>query len=189
MAQDVFAYVDEAVAEIPVPDVSVQIGVHNTSTDAHSALFAGKAAVSHTHTAADVGATPAAHASDTTIHITAAERTTWNDKANSSHTHDDRYYTEIEINTLLTGKAATNHTHTAAQVGAATERQCNCRYSRARCERTDRGAQRGGRCAQHAVCRKSGGQPHAHSGRGGGQAVHMDAKRTRRRGSHGEICK
>ena len=121
MAQDVFAYVDEAVAEIPVPDVSVQIGVHNTSTDAHSALFAGKAAANHTHTAADVGATPAAHASDTTIHITAAERTTWNDKANSSHTHDDRYYTEIEINTLLTGKAATNHTHTAAQVGAATE--------------------------------------------------------------------
>lgn len=58
MAQDVFAYVDEAVAEIPVPDVSVQIGVHNTSTDAHSTLFAGKAAANHTHTADEVGARP-----------------------------------------------------------------------------------------------------------------------------------
>ena len=57
-AQDVFAYVDEAVAEIPVPDVSVQIGVHNTSTDAHSTLFAGKAAANHTHTADEVGARP-----------------------------------------------------------------------------------------------------------------------------------
>lgn len=44
----------------------------------------------------------------------------------SSHTHDDRYYTETEINTKITalntainGKAASSHTHTAAQVGAA----------------------------------------------------------------------
>lgn len=32
-------------------------------------------------------------------------------KANSSHTHDDRYYTETEINNKLSGKANTNHTH------------------------------------------------------------------------------
>ena len=35
-------------------------------------------------------------------------------KASSSHTHDDRYYTESEINTLLAGKAASNHTHSYA---------------------------------------------------------------------------
>ena len=29
------------------------------------------------------------------------------------HTHDDRYYTESEINTKLAGKANSNHTHTA----------------------------------------------------------------------------
>ena len=29
----------------------------------------------------------------------------------SSHTHDDRYYTESEVNNLLNGKAASSHTH------------------------------------------------------------------------------
>lgn len=37
----------------------------------------------------------------------------------SSHTHDDRYYTESEMNTKLNAKANANHAHTAAQVGAA----------------------------------------------------------------------
>jgi hypothetical protein len=31
--------------------------------------------------------------------------------AQGSHTHDDRYYTESETNSLLSGKAATSHTH------------------------------------------------------------------------------
>ena len=34
-----------------------------------------------------------------------------NTKANSSHTHDDRYFTETEINNKLNSKANTNHTH------------------------------------------------------------------------------
>lgn len=34
-----------------------------------------------------------------------------NGKANSSHTHDDRYYTESEITNLLNGKANSSHTH------------------------------------------------------------------------------
>lgn len=32
----------------------------------------------------------------------------------STHTHDDRYYTESEVNTKLDGKANTNHTHNYA---------------------------------------------------------------------------
>lgn len=36
--------------------------------------------------------------------------------AASSHTHDDRYYTESEINTKLNGKANSSHTHTKAQI-------------------------------------------------------------------------
>lgn len=31
--------------------------------------------------------------------------------AKSSHTHDDRYYTETEVNSFLNNKANTNHTH------------------------------------------------------------------------------
>jgi hypothetical protein len=33
-----------------------------------------------------------------------------------AHTHDDRYYTESETDTLLSGKSNTNHTHTKSQI-------------------------------------------------------------------------
>ena len=39
-------------------------------------------------------------------------------KAAASHTHDDRYYTESEMNTKLAGKADAAHTHSASAVGA-----------------------------------------------------------------------
>jgi len=35
-------------------------------------------------------------------------------KASSTHTHDDRYYTEAEVNNLLSGKASSTHTHNYA---------------------------------------------------------------------------
>lgn len=35
----------------------------------------------------------------------------------STHNHDDRYYTESEMNTKLSGKANSSHTHTKDQVG------------------------------------------------------------------------
>lgn len=37
-------------------------------------------------------------------------------KAAASHTHDDRYYTESEIDTKLSGKSDTGHTHTKSQI-------------------------------------------------------------------------
>ena len=33
-----------------------------------------------------------------------------------THNHDSRYYTETEVNNLLNGKAASNHTHAAANI-------------------------------------------------------------------------
>ena len=36
--------------------------------------------------------------------------------APSGHTHDDRYYTEGEVNNLLAGKAASSHTHPVGQI-------------------------------------------------------------------------
>ena len=36
--------------------------------------------------------------------------------APSAHTHDDRYYTESEVNSKLAGKAASSHKHTAADI-------------------------------------------------------------------------
>lgn len=37
-------------------------------------------------------------------------------KSDTSHTHDDRYYTESEINTKLNAKANSSHTHTKSQI-------------------------------------------------------------------------
>ena len=39
-----------------------------------------------------------------------------NGKANSTHSHDDRYYTETEMNTKLNGKANSSHTHSIGNV-------------------------------------------------------------------------
>ncbi len=66
------------------------------------------------------------HVKDTAAHITGAERNNWNSKANGNHTHnyadaghthDNRYYTEAEINTKLNGKADSGHTHNYAASG------------------------------------------------------------------------
>lgn len=66
------------------------------------------------------------HAKNTTAHITASERNYWNGKAEGNHTHnysapghshDDRYYTESELNTKLAGKADSGHTHNYAAAG------------------------------------------------------------------------
>lgn len=39
-----------------------------------------------------------------------------NGKSATGHTHDERYYTETEMNTKLNGKANSSHTHTASQI-------------------------------------------------------------------------
>lgn len=51
--------------------------------------------------------------SDDTSHrlVTDSEKSGWDSKAAGSHTHDDRYYTESEIDTALAGKSNTGHTH------------------------------------------------------------------------------
>lgn len=38
------------------------------------------------------------------------------EKANKVHSHDNRYYTESEIDTKLSGKSNTGHTHTKSQI-------------------------------------------------------------------------
>lgn len=43
-------------------------------------------------------------------------QSTLNSKSETGHTHDDRYYTETEMNTKLNGKANSSHTHTASQI-------------------------------------------------------------------------
>ena len=47
-------------------------------------------------------------------HITGTENVSASDLP--SHTHDDRYYTETEMDTKLNGKANSSHTHTKSQI-------------------------------------------------------------------------
>lgn len=45
-----------------------------------------------------------------------ALQTSVSEKANKVHSHDNRYYTESEIDTKLSGKSNTGHTHTKSQI-------------------------------------------------------------------------
>ena len=61
------------------------------------------------------------HAENTIAHITAAERTEWNSKAAGVHIHDDRYYTESEMNNKLSGKVDLSETGMDIAINKLTE--------------------------------------------------------------------
>ena len=60
-------YVDQKISEIPTPDVSGQIGTHNSDSSAHS----------------DIRESITTHTGDTSIHVSAEEKTAWNAKADA----------------------------------------------------------------------------------------------------------
>ena len=64
----------------------------------------------HTHTKAEI--TDFAHTHDDRYYTETEIDSKLNGKSNTGHTHDDRYYTESEINTRLAGKSDTSHSHT-----------------------------------------------------------------------------
>ena len=105
--------------------------------------LAGKANVIHSHVKADITDFPATMPPSSHTHgnitndgkvgtttdqvlvtttgglVTTASRSGIDSRATfpaTAHTHDDRYYTETETNTLLGGKANTSHTHSSADV-------------------------------------------------------------------------
>lgn len=67
----------------------------------------GKSNTGHEHTSDEIH-----YAYDQNVSVT----TILENKAAKNHTHDDRYYTETEMNTKLNGKANSSHTHTASQI-------------------------------------------------------------------------
>lgn len=67
----------------------------------------GKSNTGHEHTSDEIH-----YAYDQNVSVT----TILENKAPKHHTHDDRYYTETEMNTKLNGKANSSHTHTASQI-------------------------------------------------------------------------
>ena len=82
-------------------------------------LLSGKASSSHTHTLSDVtdAGTAAAKNVPATGDAAATECVLGSDsrmtdaRTPTTHSHNDLYYTEAEVDSLLSGKAATSHSH------------------------------------------------------------------------------
>lgn len=73
------AYTDRQIAYIPTPDVSGQIEDHNTDTHAHADIREALVGKETAGAAEQVQSKLDTHASDTAIHVTAAEKAAWND--------------------------------------------------------------------------------------------------------------
>lgn len=76
----------------------------------------------HTHTKAEI--TDFAHTHDDRYYTETEIDSKLNGKSNTGHTHDDRYYTESEMNTKLAGKSDTSHshsTHLTTEIAASTD--------------------------------------------------------------------
>ena len=71
--------------------------------------------LSHSHTASEIGAATDEHNHDSDYASISALDELFDiisNKANVSHTHDDRYYTETEVDAKLSSKSDSSHTHT-----------------------------------------------------------------------------
>lgn len=68
----------------------------------------------HTHTKAEIK--DFAHTHDDRYYTETEINSRLNGKSNTGHTHDDRYYTESEVDSKLNGKASSSHTHTKSQI-------------------------------------------------------------------------
>ena len=92
----------------------VQDNLTSTATDQSLSANQGKVLKGLVDSKAASG-----HTHDDRYYTESEMNTKLNGKANASHTHDDRYYTESEMNTKLNGKANSSHTHNYAGSGSA----------------------------------------------------------------------
>ena len=96
--------------------ISDFITSHNTSNSAHDNILS---TVAKTGSFNDLTDTPNGFIVDSSLSTTSTNPVQNNvltnaldNKAETGHNHDDRYYTESEINTKLDNKASSTHSHT-----------------------------------------------------------------------------
>lgn len=68
---------------------------------------------------------PSGHNHDDRYYTETEMNTKLNGKSNTTHNHDERYYTETEISTLLNNKSNTNHTHAYIPTNASCNKNWN----------------------------------------------------------------
>ena len=86
----------------------------NAEIKANTEAISGKADKSHSHTKSDI--TDFEHTHDDRYYTESEIDTKLSGKSDTGHTHDNRYYTESEIDTKLSGKADKSHTHTKSEI-------------------------------------------------------------------------
>ena len=81
-----------------VPDNTEEIAQQKADEALQSAKEYTDTAVSNKANTSDL----TSHTEDTTIHVTEEDKSKWNAKADSEHSHDDVYYTETEVDAKFT---------------------------------------------------------------------------------------
>ena len=92
---DAKSYTDTQIAAIPTPDVSGQIGTHNSDSAAHS----------------DIRKSITTHTGNTSIHVTADQKTAWDAKATTAYV--DQKISEIPTPDV-SGQISTHNTNASA---------------------------------------------------------------------------
>ena len=90
-------------------DTENDIAAMNAKIKANTEAISGKADKNHTHIKSEI--TDFDHNHDDRYYTESEIDTKLSGKSDIGHTHDDRYYTESEIDTKLSGKADKSHTH------------------------------------------------------------------------------
>lgn len=103
---------DESTGKEVIDSVSELVGLYEENADLISSITTSKVNVSDIIDNLTTASTSKVLSANQGVEIKKlidALQTAVNGKSDSGHTHDDRYYTESEINTKLSGKANTSH--------------------------------------------------------------------------------
>ena len=107
-------YVNTQIDAIDIPNALSDLtadSTHRLVTDAEKAAWNAKSNFSGSYNdLTDKPSIPSISGLATETYVDEAVST----KANSNHTHDNRYYTETEVDTLLSAKANSNHNHNSS---------------------------------------------------------------------------
>lgn len=107
---------DSKISDLERNDSSQEIDADamNAEIKANTEAISGKADKNHTHIKSEI--TDFDHNHDDRYYTESEIDTKLSGKSDIGHNHDDRYYTESEVDAKLSGKSDTGHTHTKSEI-------------------------------------------------------------------------